>query len=175
MPAIDIQKNIGMKDMLKQFSSYNIWANQKLIDLCLSLPEEKQNAEVVSSFNGLRTTFLHMWDAESIWWQRLKLHERIIVPSENFKGTLRDITNGLLQQNNQWHDWINSASELALEHVFHYQNSKKEMFKQPVYQVLLHIFNHGTYHRGQIVNILRQLGIDKIPATDFIVFSRKKN
>jgi uncharacterized damage-inducible protein DinB len=40
--------------------------------------------------------------------------------------------------------------------------------------MLLHLFNHNTYHRGQLVTMLRQLGMDKIPATDFIVWSRKK-
>jgi uncharacterized damage-inducible protein DinB len=40
--------------------------------------------------------------------------------------------------------------------------------------MLLHLFNHGTYHRGQLVNQLRQLGIAKIPPTDFIIWSRKK-
>ncbi|MGZ3844574.1 MAG: DinB family protein, partial [Flavisolibacter sp.] len=60
------------------------------------------------------------------------------------------------------------------QHVFQYQNTKKEQFKQPIYQMLLHAFNHGTYHRGQLVNMLRQLGVDKIPGTDFIAWSRRK-
>ena len=115
-----------------------------------------------------------MWDAESIWWQRMKLHERIIRPSENFNGPTKDIVNGLLNQNKQWDDWVNQASELSISHVFQYQTSRKEQFKQPIYQMLLHVFNHGTYHRGQLVNMLRQLGVDKIPATDFILWSRKK-
>jgi uncharacterized damage-inducible protein DinB len=41
--------------------------------------------------------------------------------------------------------------------------------------MLLHLFNHGTYHRGQLVTMLRELGIEKIPPTDFIVWSRRKN
>ena len=163
-----------MKEILRQFALYNVWANQKLLDVILALPEEKQMQEVPSSFKSLYTTVLHMWDAESIWWQRMKLHERIIVPSENFKGTLQDVANGLLQQNRQWENWVSNATEISLEHVFQYQNSKKEQFKQPIYQMILHVFNHGTYHRGQLVNMLRQLGVEKIPQTDFIVWSRKK-
>jgi uncharacterized damage-inducible protein DinB len=34
-------------------------------------------------------------------------------------------------------------------------------FQQPIYQMLLHVFNHGTYHRGQLINMLRQLGVYK--------------
>ncbi|HSU28840.1 MAG TPA: DinB family protein [Chitinophagaceae bacterium] len=164
-----------MKELLLQMAAYNVWASQKLIDVVLSLPEEKQTAGVASSFTSLHKTILHMWDAESAWWQRMKLHERIIVPSENFNGSTRDVCNGLMQQSNQWLDWVNTANDLAIEHVFQYFNSKRESFKQPRYQMLLHVFNHGTYHRGQLVNMLRQLGVDKIPPTDFILWSRKKS
>ena len=163
-----------MKELLKQFAAYNLWANQKIIELILSLPEEKQMAEVPSSFNSLFKTILHMWDAESAWWQRMKMQERIIVPSENFNGSIHDVTTGLLQQNQQWLEWINNATDAAVDHVFQYYNSKKEHFKQPVFQVILHVFNHGTYHRGQLINMLRQLGVDKVPQTDFIIFSRLK-
>lgn len=163
-----------MKELLSQFATYNIWANQKITEIILSLPEEKQKEGLLSSFSNLYKTVLHMWDAESAWWQRMKLHERIIVPSENFSGSMRDVVNGLLQQNQQWLDWVNNTSEVMLAHVFQYQNSKKEQFKQPICQMILHVFNHGTYYRGQLINMLRQLGVEKVPQTDFIVWSRKK-
>jgi uncharacterized damage-inducible protein DinB len=164
----------GMKELLQQFAAYNIWANQKIMDVILALPDEKQMAEVPSSFNSLYKTVLHMWDAESIWWQRMKLHERIIVPSENLNSNMKDVVNGLMQQSMQWLDWVSSASDIALDHVFQYQNTKKEQFKQPIYQMVLHLFNHGTYHRGQLINMLRQLGVEKLPPTDFIIWSRSK-
>jgi uncharacterized damage-inducible protein DinB len=119
----------GMKEILLQFAAYNIWANQKIIEVILGLPEEKHMTEVPSSFNSLYKTILHMWDAESAWWQRMKLQERLVMPSENFKGTMKDLANGLMQQSNLWLDWVSNASDIALDHVFHYQNSKKEQFK----------------------------------------------
>lgn len=163
-----------MKEILSRFAAYNLWANQKIMETILTLPEEKQKTEVPSSFSNLYRTVLHMWDAETAWWQRMKLQERIIIPSENFIGTMRDVVNGLNQQNQQWLDWVSNSTDNALDHVFQYQNSKKEQFKQPIYQMVLHVFNHGTYHRGQLINMLRQLGIEKLPQTDFIVWSRKK-
>ena len=163
-----------MKELLKQFAAYNTWANQKIMDIILVLPEEKQMAEVPSSFTSLYKTVLHMWDAESAWWQRMKLQERIIVPSENFKGTMKDVVDGLSQQNRLWEEWVSNASDRSIEHVFQYQNSRKEQFKQPIFQMILHVFNHGTYHRGQLINMLRQLGLEKTVQTDFIVWSRGK-
>src|SRR5258706_11521370 len=107
-----------MKELLKQLAAYNIWANQKVIDVILALPEEKQLAEVPSSFNSLNKTLLHMWDAESIWWQRMKLHERFVRPSDNFKGTTGDVANGLISQSGLWEGWANNVSEPMLGHVF---------------------------------------------------------
>jgi len=164
----------GMKEILQQYAAYNIWANQKITEVILALPEDKQFTEIPSSFDSLYRTLLHMWDAESAWWQRMKLQERLVIPSENFKGTMKELVNNLAQQSIQWLDWISGASDIALDHVFQYQNSRKEQFKQPIYQMVLHVINHGTYHRGQLINMLRQLGVEKLPQTDFIVWSRKK-
>jgi uncharacterized damage-inducible protein DinB len=164
----------SMKEVLTQLSAYNIWANQLLFDTINKLPGEKQKQELSSSFRSLYATVLHMLDAESIWWQRMKLQERIIRPSDDFKGDMKELSNNLLHQNRQWNEWIANANEHQLDHVFQYQNFKREQFKQPIYQMLLHVLNHGTYHRGQLVNMLRQLGVEKIPGTDFIEWSRRK-
>src|SRR5689334_3079602 len=165
----------NMKELLQQLATYNIWANQRILEIILALPEEKQKQELPSSFKSLYHTVLHMWNAENIWWQRMKLQERITKPFDTFKGTMDELANELLQQNRQWQEWVNNATDAALDHVFQYQTFEKEQFKQPIFQMLLHVFNHGTYHRGQFINMLRQLGItQKLPDTDFIVWSRMK-
>ncbi len=163
-----------MKELLKQYAAYNVWASQRIIDLMLTLSEDKHLQEVPSSFKSLLRTVLHMLDAESIWWQRMKLQERIVVPSEGFTGNMQDACSALLHQSKQWEEWVSNASELSVDHVFQYQNAKREFFKMPIYQMLHHVFNHGTYHRGQLINMLRQLGIEKIPQTDFAFWTRSK-
>jgi uncharacterized damage-inducible protein DinB len=162
-----------MKKLILPYASYNLWANGVLIDTIKGLTEEQYRQEVPSSFPGLFATLQHMWDAESIWWQRIKLMEQVRRPSEDFSGTFTDMTDSLMQQSKQWHEWVLNAQEHMLNHEFIYYNSRKEKFKQPVYQVLLHLFNHSTYHRGQLVTMLRQLEVTRIPPTDFIVWSRK--
>lgn len=163
-----------MKELLKQLAAYNVWATQRITDVILSLPEEKQKAEIASSFNSLHNTILHIWDAESIWWQRMKLHERFVRPSDNPKGTTRDVINGLLSQSKLWEGWVSNASELSLDHVFQYYNNKKEPVKMHIYQMISHVFNHSTYHRGQLITMLRQLGVEKLPGTDFVLWVRNK-
>src|SRR5688572_10132306 len=121
-----------MKEMLQQLSVYHAWANQLLFTTINALPEELLMKEVRSSFPSLCKTVLHMWDAESIWWQRLKLQEHVIRPSDQFKGSCREAINELMMQGKQWQEWVNAAQEHQLQHVFHYQNTKREQFKQPV-------------------------------------------
>ncbi|NTS39733.1 DinB family protein [Flavisolibacter sp. BT320] len=163
-----------MKEIILQYAAYHSWANNLLLSTIQSLPEEQHQAAVKSSFPSLYKTVLHMYDAESIWWQRLKLQEKVDRPSDTFTGDMATLSQEVLLQNKRWHQWVTNANEHALQHEFIYYNSRKERFKQPVYQMLLHLFNHGTYHRGQLVTMLRALGVEKIPQTDFIVWSRKK-
>jgi uncharacterized damage-inducible protein DinB len=162
-----------MKEVLQQYFTYHSWANRRLIDCILSLPADMHTREIASSFPSLYETLKHMWNAESTWWQRMKMQDNLILPSTGSQG-LPQVADGLQQQNKLWEDWVANASVAAIDHVFHYQNSKREQFRQPIWQMLLHLVNHGTYHRGQLVTMLRQLGVNEIPATDYIVWSRKK-
>lgn len=163
-----------MKQLLQQYAAYNIWANQKLFDCINNLSDDQVNREIASSFTSIFKTIQHMWLAEEAWWQRLKLVEQLNLAAEKFEGTLAELLKKYGQQSADWSEWVDNASEIQLTHVFAYQNSKKEQFKQPVYEMLMHVFNHGTYHRGQLVTMLRQLSVDKIPQTDFVVYCRKK-
>ncbi len=163
-----------MKLLLTQYASYHLWANQELLDRISALDRTLVTQPVKSSFGSLQATVLHMWDAESVWWQRMKLLENIVKPSQAFSGSWEEASAGLLQQSKFWHDWISQAGEHVFDHEFIYHTMKKERFKQPVFQVALHVFNHATCHRGQLVNMLRQLEVEKIPQTDFIFWSRKR-
>lgn len=146
------------------------------MELVLTLPEEKHKAEVPSSFNSLYKTALHMWSAESIWWQRITSPGNVVPPQSNFDGTLNDIVNSMELQSQQWLAWVNEMTDESLLEPLHYKNLKGEPFTQPLKDIALHVFNHGTYHRGQIVNMLRQLGvISGIPQTDYTVWARSFN
>lgn len=166
-----------MKNLFEQYAAYNVWANHKIIFLMEQLNPILWYRETPSSFNSLYKTVLHIWDAESIWWQRMRLHENLVIPSASFDPSLKDACNGWLHQSMQWETLIKSeefnAETIASKLI--YKNLKGEEFSQPVRDVLLHVFNHTTYHRGQLITMLHALGIDKIPATDFIIYSRSVN
>lgn len=163
-----------MKKIFFRYADYNLWANQKMVATILNLTDEQIHREIVSSFPSIYKTLLHLCDSESIWWQRMKLIEVVEAPSKNFNGTVIELCNKWLDLSKQWKEWAESASEAALEHEFIYRNIKRIQFKQPVYEVLHQLFNHQSYHRGQLVTMFRQLGIKEIPSTDLILYYRKK-
>ena len=161
-----------MKEILLQYAQYNYWANKKIADVIITLPTEETDGTVVSSFNSLRLTLHHMLTTEEAWYQRIRLSEQIILASET--AAVDEILQSLLEQSKTFVAFVEKSSETSLKHVFWYRNFKKEQFKQPVHEVLLHLFNHQSYHGGQLVTILNQLGVKPIPATDYIVWSRGK-
>lgn len=161
-----------MKQQLQSLSSYHIWANKLLFDRILKLDAAAAHTEIASSFPSLYKTVLHMWDAESLWWQRLRLQETQVRPSESFTGDFRDLVKAINEQSMLWKSWIDEARPVQIEHVFEYRTMKGDVYKSPVYEVVVHLYNHGTYHRGQIVTLLHHLGVKDIPGTDYIAFAR---
>ena len=163
-----------MKQLLQQYAAYNLWANKRIIETAQQLSNEQINKEIVSSFPSVYKTLLHLMEVENIWWERLKLNAHADIPDKIFTGNFENITQKLLQLSQQWIHWVQQATDQTIANVFAYQNSMKQDFNQPIYEMLLHLFNHQTFHRGQLVTMFRQLGLEKISATDFIVFTRGK-
>jgi uncharacterized damage-inducible protein DinB len=163
-----------MKKMLVHYAAYNLWANNRIVEVINNLTDEQVDRDITSSYPSIRKTVLHLWDVENIWWQRMKLVEVQVWQSDHFSGSLMELNNNLLAQSKQWKEWIDIATEAALEHEFIYKNSKKDQFKQPVHEMVMHLFNHQSYHRGQLVTMLRQVDVKNIPNTDLISFLRKK-
>lgn len=163
-----------MKELLLSYARFNAWANEQLLQAVLTLPEEQWSREVPSSFPSLRKTLLHVIDSESIWWQRIQLQEKIVRPSDSFGGDGAAIAQALRRIDQQWLDFVQKSGEHMFSHEFIYFDLRKQQQKSRVSDVLLHLFNHGTYHRGQLVTMLRQLGVTTIPATDYILWTRRK-
>ena len=78
-----------MKKVFVQYAAYNVWANQRIADCITKLSEEQVNRVLVSSFTSIYATILHLWDAEAIWWQRLKMQEQLEIPGTAFTNGLR--------------------------------------------------------------------------------------
>ncbi len=164
-----------MKEILLNYTEYNVWANRLMADVLSTLTEEQATKELGGSFSSIRKTAEHVWLAESLWMQRLLMAEHVIFPSENFSGDLKEVCGQWLKCSEELHLFTQKIKdERGLEHQFHYTNIKGVFQKSKVWECLHHVCNHSTLHRGQLISYLRQVGMTKIPATDFIAFCRSK-
>jgi uncharacterized damage-inducible protein DinB len=163
-----------MKELLLQYAEYNVWANNKMIEAFLKPEPGFVDHEIISSFPSIRATLYHTWSAEYIWLQRLLLVEKPVWQASDFKGTFEEACNAWKSVSGGLVEFTGQCNDKALTNEVLYHDRAGVSYKTPVYQVLHHVFNHSTYHRGQLVTMLRQLALKEIPATDFIAFVRKK-
>lgn len=161
-----------MKTLLQQYAAYHLWANQQLSIRILELDETLWHKPVSSSFPSLHKTLLHLWSAETIWWKRMQKDLPAKADPSPFETDTQGLVKELLGLNEQWIGWLKDLPETAFEQQFGYVNLKGLAFEQPLYQVIHHLFNHGSYHRGQLVTMLRALEVDNIPQTDFVHWAR---
>ncbi len=160
-----------MNEMLSQYAAYNTWANARLIDTMSALTDAQLDTEISSSFNSLRKTVYHTWGAEDVWLQRLQQLPSPAPEAIGYTGTFGQACS----------KWRTTSAELgkmaassgdALAVRLAYRDFKGNPWENPVGSILQHVFNHATYHRGQIVTMLRQLGVTDIPSTDYIAWVR---
>ena len=160
-----------MKELLQQYAAYNIWANKIIFSTINELSEAQQTTTIVSSFPSIYKTVNHMWSAENIWWQRTNLVANIVSPAANFTGSFSELCSQLAIQSQQWKTWVDGTDDATLHKEFAYVRNN-EQYTIIIKNMLLHLFNHATFHRGQLITFLRQLGVDKIPSTDFSTYCR---
>jgi uncharacterized damage-inducible protein DinB len=159
-----------VKELLLQYARYNQWAHKRLLDLIGTLTAEQQHATIPSSFDSLYKTVFHIWGAESLWLGRLNL-EPITISGDPFNDSMEKLSEALKAIDHLWVDWLASKEDDQLNKKIHYKNKAGLSFHQSNDLLLHHIFNHSTYHNGQLVTMLRAIGVDKIPSTDFIAWT----
>jgi uncharacterized damage-inducible protein DinB len=164
-----------VKELLVQYAQYNGWAHKNLLDLICSLSPEQQHMIIPSSFDSLYKTVYHVWGAETLWLKRLNLEPAQKISGDRFSGSMADLASALEIVDRQWVQWFDDKQDSQLTHQLHYTSLAGQSYTQPCDILLQHIFNHSTYHNGQLVTMLRASGIDRIPSTDFVTWSRIQN
>lgn len=160
-----------MKSDLVTMATYNLWANSRLAALAENLENEKLHQPVVSSFPGVFKTLLHIWDAEYIWLQRLKGFSPREWPGSKINTQIFPV-NDFLKNSSEFQDFVSGLPESGFGQICQYKNIKGENFETPFSGIIMHCMNHSNFHRGQLVTLFRQIGINEIPATDMIVYLR---
>ena len=164
-----------LKATLIRYTNYNLWANELLLNVIeKNVSNANFDKEISSSFPSLKKTIYHILDAELIWMKRLNGESLTDWPGKNFSGSLKEAKERILANDKEFINFVDNSSDEELAIPFTYKNIEGKMFSNPVWESILHCMNHSTYHRGQAVTMMRQLGVAELPSTDFITYCRIK-
>lgn len=163
-----------MKDLLLSYVKYNLWANKRLCERLEGLDEHIWNAELKSSFKTIRLTLLHIWDAQQIWFLRLKGKPVAEWPGSNYTGSNSELTDSFLKQSEEMITLVELYTDEKLNSFCEFNDMKGNPHNIKISDILQHCMNHATFHRGQLVTMLRELDVDNIPGTDYITYVRER-
>jgi uncharacterized damage-inducible protein DinB len=156
-------------EVLRELYDYNFWARDQQLAVCQKLSEEQLSRPLGSSFGTLRDTLKHVAGSEWVWMERFDGRDARSVPWYQETTSLESLRARWALIEADLRRYLASLTPQALTAPLTYVNFKGETWTYPLWQTLLHLANHGTYHRGQITMALRQLGATP-PAIDFLVF-----
>ena len=159
-----------MNQRYLDYALYNIWANNRLINDLLEHDEQILTKELIGSFPTIRATLLHLWFAETGWLSRLNGNAWEAKKVTEFVGTNHELFKEWQNTSEEFKDF---TSKVDLEKEIQFEH-KGEKFSIPSREIIQTVLNHGSYHRGQVVMMMRQLGITKITQTDYIEWVREK-
>ena len=155
-------------DELRQHLQYSGWASKRLLDAAAALDPEPLSRELGVSHHSVLDTLSHIYLADRIWYTRVVEPDLPVRADPVPLQTLRSDWPAIQQR---WETWANSLTDSDLARVVSYRTFKGDPLETPVWQIVLHVVNHATLHRGQVMAMLRQLGVPP-PPTDLIFFYR---
>jgi uncharacterized damage-inducible protein DinB len=160
-------------DNIKQLFDYTEWANHLALDAASALTAEQRKHDFKISHGSIHGTLLHMAAAEWIWLERWHgTSPTQFWPAEEFPdlAAIRARWSEIEQRRSAFLAEINDAA-LAQDLSFRLLNGTADAL--PLGGQMQHVVNHATLHRGQVVGMIRQLGVAP-PATDYLFYLRAK-
>jgi len=153
-----------MSDLMHHLR-YNHWATGRVLETVRPLSTEQFDRPLGGSYGSLRGTLTHIYQGDRIWWDRLQGKSSGLLseyrPPEGF-GAWEEEWLALLDRFVEWGQTTNWDRMVA------YQDIKGNPHQNLVWEILLHLVNHGSYHRGQVAHLLRQL--DVTPASSDLIY-----
>lgn len=149
--------------------AYTIWADRTVLAELGSVRPDDLSRETGTSFGSVLGTMAHILGSEQLWLSRFLGIPLGHAPSVEDFPTLEALAASYEDFWPQLEFFLASLAEEQLDRDFTWTNLAGEAHTAPFRQVLLHFVNHATYHRGQVVSLLRQLGYIP-PHTDLVYF-----
>jgi len=143
---------------------YSAWASRKLVEAIRAIPDTDVEKPVGISHNSLLGTLAHVLWGDWLWFTR------VVEPMEK-PGQTREVLETVWPElQDKWIAWAERSSDADVNRIVEYKSLLDgKMAHTPAWQIVMHVVNHATLHRGQVVGMLRQMGIAP-PHTDLMNF-----
>lgn len=178
---------MSLVDSYAVLARYNTWMNRRLYALCAErLTDERRKEDRGAFFRSIHGTLNHILLADRAWLGRF-VGDRERYASRDASGEIIQVKSldqelyssfdelraQRLQTDADIESWAAGLDEQRLTAPLTYRTSSGEHYSHPLWWAVSHFFNHQTHHRGQVTNMLNQLGVDP-GVTDLAVMLREE-
>jgi uncharacterized damage-inducible protein DinB len=165
-----------MKTHFLTMANYNAWANVRLFQMAGGLQDEQYRRNVGAYFKSLHGTLNHLLTADRIWMRRLtgagdhpdKLNAILFDDLSSLRLAREEEDRRII-------DFVHGLADPAFEEVLDYRTLNGTPQRQQCRQILAHLFNHQTHHRGQAHAILTVLGVTEPDPLDLLIMAREQS
>ncbi|MBL0316954.1 MAG: hypothetical protein IPP69_14785 [Flavobacteriales bacterium] len=161
---------MGLVTLISNYAEFNAWANNKVTHRLSQLDSQLLYQKTFSSFPSIDLTLQHMLRTQKFWHLFIQRQDISAFDWSVFENKAEQIMSELNTQSEAMKMTFSAYDENDLTEKLQLNMpwAKNECSR---YEYILHVVNHSTFHRGQIITMLRSLGIEKnIPATDYNMF-----
>jgi uncharacterized damage-inducible protein DinB len=158
---------------LQTHLDYTIWATSRLLSSAAELSPEELQRDFATSDRSVLGTLSHIFAADRVWLARIQggPPEHFTYPEAMDLVRLADAWEELF---GRWQAWAEDLTDDAAETRISYKDIRGNAWASPLWQILLHVVNHGTHHRGQVSGFLRAMGKTP-PPLDLTAYYREKD
>lgn len=153
---------------------YHVWARERALAAVAALAPEQFLRGLGNSFGSVRDTVAHLYGADEVWLERWTGGSPTgLPPAERFPD-LAALRAAWAKLDPRLRGFVAGLDAEALARSLTYQAFNGQRATVPYWQMLQHVINHGSYHRGQVTTLLRQLGAAAPKSMDLIAFYRER-
>jgi uncharacterized damage-inducible protein DinB len=159
---------------LNTMLDYHYWARDRMLDALDTLTQEQYNKDLGSSFKSIRDTVVHTYAAEWAWCSRWHGTSPTALLSSDPYPDVASIRKAWVENEGRIRAFADGLGESGIANVIEYKLLSGTSGASPFWQMLQHVVNHASYHRGQVTTMLRQLGAAPAKSMDMIAFYRTR-
>jgi uncharacterized damage-inducible protein DinB len=157
---------------IKILHAFNSWADNRMLDAAIAMPAEKVMQDMKSSHGSIHGTLVHLVGAEKMWLSRWLGKPDAVFLSAAEAPSVEAVKDIWVAVGFETARFLGTMTDRKIGDAFTMKTSKGETFTHLYWQAFQHMVDHSSYHRGQIVTMMRQHGVTP-PTTGLITFYRE--